>query len=52
MIYHAVDVERPRQRQQDEINSRRVLMIDKIDWRDGWPWIGTPSEQPRPAPAV
>ena len=52
MIYHAVDVERPRQRQQDEINSRRVLMIDRIDWRDGWPWIGTPSEQPRPAPAV
>ncbi|HEU5066906.1 MAG TPA: glycoside hydrolase family 43 protein [Sphingomicrobium sp.] len=52
MIYHAVDVQRPRQRQQDEINSRRVLMIDKIDWRDGWPWIGTPSEQPRPAPAV
>jgi arabinan endo-1,5-alpha-L-arabinosidase len=52
MIYHAVDVQRPRQRQQDEINSRRVLMIDRIDWRDGWPWIGTPSEQPRPAPAV
>ena len=52
MIYHAIDVERPRQRQQDEINSRRVLLIDKIVWRDGWPWIGTPSEEPRAAPAV
>jgi arabinan endo-1,5-alpha-L-arabinosidase len=52
MIYHAIDVERPRQRQQDEINSRRVLMIDRIDWRDGWPWIGTPSEEPQRAPAV
>ena len=52
MIYHAIDVERPRQRQQDEINSRRVLLIDKILWRDGWPWIGTPSEEPRAAPAV
>jgi arabinan endo-1,5-alpha-L-arabinosidase len=52
MIYHAIDVERPRQRQQDEINSRRVLLIDKIEWHDGWPWIGTPSEEPRSAPAV
>lgn len=52
MIYHAIDVERPRQRQQDEINSRRVLMIDRIDWRDGWPWIGTPSEEPQKAPAI
>ena len=52
MIYHAIDVERPRQRQQDEINSRRVLLIDKIEWKDGWPWIGTPSDEPRPAPDV
>ena len=52
MIYHAIDVERPRQRQQDEINSRRVLLIDKIQWEDGWPWIGTPSDEPRSAPAV
>jgi arabinan endo-1,5-alpha-L-arabinosidase len=52
MIYHAIDVERPRQRQQDEINSRRVMLIDKIEWKGGWPWIGTPSEEPRPVPAV
>lgn len=52
MIYHAIDVNRPRQRQEDEINSRRVLLIDRIEWNDGWPWIGTPSDEPKPAPAV
>jgi len=51
IVYHAIDVERPRQRQEDEINSRRVLLIDRIEWRDGWPHVGTPSDQPAPAPA-
>ena len=37
IVYHAIDVNRPRQRQEDEINSRRILLIDKIQWRDGWP---------------
>ena len=44
IIYHAIDVNRPRQRQEDEINSRRILLIDRIEWRDGWPFVGTPSE--------
>jgi arabinan endo-1,5-alpha-L-arabinosidase len=50
MIYHAIDVNRPRQRQEDEINSRRILLIDKIEWRDGWPFIGTPSDELKAAP--
>ena len=50
MVYHAIDVNKPRQRQEDEINSRRILLIDKIEWRDGWPFVGTPSETSRPAP--
>jgi arabinan endo-1,5-alpha-L-arabinosidase len=50
IIYHAIDVNRPRQTQDDEINSRRILLIDKIEWRDGWPHVGTPSDEPRPAP--
>ena len=45
MIYHAIDVNCPRQRQEDEINSRRILLIDRIHWRDGWPFVGTPSEE-------
>jgi arabinan endo-1,5-alpha-L-arabinosidase len=52
MLYHAIDSERPRQSQHDRINSRRVLLLDRIEWRDGWPFIGTPSREPRPAPAV
>ena len=52
MIYHAIDVHRPRQRQEDEINSRRILLIDRIEWRDGWPFVGTPSEEPQAAPVT
>jgi arabinan endo-1,5-alpha-L-arabinosidase len=52
MIYHAIDVNRPRQNQQDEINSRRILLMDKIEWKDGWPFIGTPSDQPQRAPVA
>jgi arabinan endo-1,5-alpha-L-arabinosidase len=50
IVYHAVDVNRPRQRQQDEVNSRRVLLIDPIEWRDGWPHVGTPSDEPQAMP--
>ena len=28
ILYHAIDVNRPRQKQEDEINSRRILLID------------------------
>jgi arabinan endo-1,5-alpha-L-arabinosidase len=52
ILYHAIDVNRPRQRQEDEINSRRILLIDKIEWKDGWPHVGTPSEGPQPAPVT
>lgn len=52
MIYHAIDVNQPRQRQEDEINSRRILLIDRIEWADGWPRIGTPSSGPQEAPVV
>ena len=52
IVYHAIDVNRPRQRQQDEINSRRVLLIDKIEWKDGWPHVGTPSDKPQPGPVT
>ncbi len=52
IVYHAIDVNRPRQRQEDEINSRRILLIDRIEWHDGWPWVGTPSHEPRSAPVT
>lgn len=52
ILYHAVDVLQPRQRQEDEINSRRVMLIDRIDWKDGWPVVRTPSSDEQQAPTV
>lgn len=52
IVYHAIDVDRPRQRQEDEINSRRILLIDRIEWKDGWPFVGTPSDEPQRAPVT
>ena len=52
ILYHAIDVNRPRQRQEDEENSRRILLIDRIQWKDGWPHVGTPSNEPQPAPVT
>jgi arabinan endo-1,5-alpha-L-arabinosidase len=52
IVYHAIDVNRPRQRQQDEINSRRILLMDRIEWKDGWPVVGIPSDEPRAPPVV
>jgi arabinan endo-1,5-alpha-L-arabinosidase len=52
IVYHAIDVNKPRQTQQDEINSRRILLIDRVEWHDCWPWVGTPSHEPQEAPAT
>ena len=54
MIYHAVDTRRPRAKPTDDINTRRILLIDKIVWADGWPRIEAngPSAEPRPAPVT
>ena len=37
IVYHAVDTRRPRTRAADEVNSRRVMLISRLVWRDGWP---------------
>jgi arabinan endo-1,5-alpha-L-arabinosidase len=52
LVYHAVDARRPRTKASDEINTRRILLIDKINWTDGWPRIegNGPSTGPRQAP--
>ena len=41
ILYHAVDVRRPRTRPTDEINTRRVMLVDRIEWRDGWPVVAS-----------
>jgi len=52
IVYHAVDAKRSRNRPTDEVNSRRVMLIDRIEWIDGWPRVAgnRPSSSTRPAP--
>jgi arabinan endo-1,5-alpha-L-arabinosidase len=54
ILYHAVDTRRPRTKPSDEINSRRVMLIDRLVWRDGWPRLeaGGPTSDPHPRPRV
>ena len=54
IIYHAVDARRTRTKDGDEVNSRRIMLIDRVEWIDGWPRVagGTPSSGPRPAPRM
>jgi arabinan endo-1,5-alpha-L-arabinosidase len=53
LLYHAVDSRRPRTRETDDVNTRRVMLIDPIVWRDGWPRVegNGPSTGPQAAPA-
>jgi arabinan endo-1,5-alpha-L-arabinosidase len=52
IVYHAVDSRRPRANATDDVNTRRVMLIDPIEWKDGWPRVAGPSEGPRPRPKV
>lgn len=36
-LYHAVDADRPRSAPQDEVNTRRIMLVARLVWRDGWP---------------
>jgi len=43
ILYHAVDVRRTRAKPTDEINTRRVMLVDRLEWRNGWPVVvGSP----------
>jgi arabinan endo-1,5-alpha-L-arabinosidase len=50
IVYHAVDRSRPRAKPTDEVNTRRIMLIDRIVWKDGWPTVAGPTTGPRPAP--
>jgi arabinan endo-1,5-alpha-L-arabinosidase len=52
IVYHAIDVRKPRTGSTDDLNTRRILLIDRIRWQSGWPVIDGPSDRPEPAPAV
>ncbi len=50
ILYHAVDSNRPRTKAADEINTRRIMLIDRIAWKDGWPSVQGPTSGPQPRP--
>lgn len=50
IVYHAVDALRPRTQPSDELNTRRVMLIDRIVWKNGWPEIAPPSDKRQAAP--
>jgi arabinan endo-1,5-alpha-L-arabinosidase len=50
IVYHAVDDRRPRVLPSDDINTRRVMLIDRIEWRNDWPVIDGPSSGPHSRP--
>jgi arabinan endo-1,5-alpha-L-arabinosidase len=52
LLYHAVDANRPRSKPGEDINSRRVMLLDRLSWANGWPQLRRPSSGPQPAPAV
>ncbi len=52
IVYHAVDARNPRKQAKDDVNTRRIMLIDPIRWRNGWPVIDGPSTGSRPAPQL
>lgn len=39
ILYHAVDARRPRTKPSDDVNSRRVMLVGELEWRNGWPAV-------------
>lgn len=56
IAYHAIDANRPYMKSAGggERFVRRVMLIDRLVWRDGWPRVegGAPSSKPAPAPSA
>lgn len=52
LLYHAIDARHPRESATDDLNTRRVMLLDRIEWRDGWPNIigRAPGDGNRQAP--
>jgi arabinan endo-1,5-alpha-L-arabinosidase len=50
IVYHAIDARHSRENPSDEVNTRRVMLIDPIRWVKDWPVIDGPSTRPQPAP--
>ncbi|HKP71695.1 MAG TPA: family 43 glycosylhydrolase, partial [Pyrinomonadaceae bacterium] len=55
IVYHAIDTERPNTEQiEGDRDVRRIMLMDKLVYRKGWPRVewGSPSTVQKPAPVV
>ena len=54
LFYHGVDRGRPRAQPTDEVNTRRVMLMDRLVWRNGWPEVAgkNPSSGAQSAPVT
>jgi arabinan endo-1,5-alpha-L-arabinosidase len=54
ILYHGVDRQRPRSKPTDDVNTRRVMLLDRLVWRDGWPEVAgrSPTSTPQVGPVV
>lgn len=52
IVYHAVDVRKPKTKPSDDINTRRIMLVDRLHWQNGWPYTRGPSTGRQRAPAV
>lgn len=41
ILYHAVDTKRPRSDPSDDVNTRRIMLVDRLEWRGGWPVVAS-----------
>jgi arabinan endo-1,5-alpha-L-arabinosidase len=39
ILYHGVDNRQPRSKPSDDVNTRRVMLLDRLEWVGGWPRI-------------
>lgn len=54
ILYHGVDARRSRTKPSDDVNTRRVMLMDRLEWRGGWPEIAgrSPTSSAQAGPAV
>ncbi len=38
-LYHAVDARRSKDKEADDVNSRRVMLVRELEWINGWPRV-------------
>lgn len=45
VLFHAIDARKPREKDSDGVNSRRVMLVMELAWVDGWPRIKRASNE-------